>query len=75
MLFRAFRFEKPDRLVILSEQNTKDRRWHRNPALATPREWQKHAQSFAQIEFAVNYTETANIVAGNEAERTGACKT
>src|SRR5260221_1202644 len=69
MLFRALRFEKPDRLVILSEQNTKDRRWHRNPALATSREWQKHAQSFAQIEFAVNYTETANIVVGNEAER------
>jgi len=60
MLFRALRFEKPDRLVILSEQNTKDRRWHRNPALATSREWQKHAHSFAQIEFAVNYTETAS---------------
>jgi putative ABC transport system permease protein len=69
LMFRPLGFEKADRLVILSEKNAKDHRWQRNPALATSLDWRKHAQSFAQIEFAVTYDETANIVAGNEAER------
>ncbi len=67
-LFRPLPFQQPDRLVILSEQNTKHPD-QRNPALGTSLKWKTHARSFAQFEFAVNYSETANIVAGNEAER------
>jgi len=65
-LFRSLRFQNPDHLVILSEQNTKERGWRRNPALATSLEWRTHAQSFAQIEFAVHYIETANMSRGTK---------
>ena len=68
VLLRPLHFHNPDRLMILREQNMKRSHW-RNPALATSLDWRKHAQSFAQIEFAVTYSETANLVAGNEAER------
>jgi predicted permease len=69
LMFRPLRFQKPDQLLMLSEQNAKDRRWQRNPELGTVLDWRKHAQSFARIEFAVTYDETANIVVGNEAQR------
>jgi len=69
LLFQSLRFQKSDQLLILSEQNGKESQWQRNPALGTALDWRKHAQSFAQIEFAVTYDETANIVVGNEAER------
>ena len=67
-LFRPLPFQQSDGLVVLSEQSAKEQ-GSRNPALATSREWKKNARSFSQFEFAVNYYETANIVAGNEAER------
>jgi len=68
VLLRPLHFQNPDRLLILRERNMKRGQW-RNAALATALEWRKHARSFEQIEFAVNYNETANLVAGNEAER------
>ncbi len=67
-LLRPLPFQQPDRLVTLWERNAKHPD-QRNPALGTSLEWKTHARSFAQFEFAVNYSETANIVAGNEAER------
>ncbi|HLM97873.1 MAG TPA: ABC transporter permease [Bryobacteraceae bacterium] len=67
-MFRPLHFHNPDRLLILREQNMKRSHW-RNPALGTSLDWRKHAHSFEQIEFAVNYSETTNIVAGNEAQR------
>jgi putative ABC transport system permease protein len=69
LLFRPLRLQEPGRLMILSEQNTKNQHWQRNPALATSLDWKKHARSFAEIEFAVNYTEGANLTVKNEAER------
>jgi putative ABC transport system permease protein len=68
LIFRPLPFRESDRLLILSEHNTKDRHWRRNPALATSRDWKEHARSFAQVEFAVTYTETANLLARDEAE-------
>src|SRR5260370_15627619 len=65
LMFRPLRFQNADRLVLVSEQNTQDHRWQRNPALATALDWKKHAQSFVQIEFAVSYNETANLGARN----------
>lgn len=69
LLFPSLRFREPDRLVLLTEQNAKEHGWQRNPALATSLDWRKHAQSFAQIEFGVTYSETANLIGGSEAER------
>jgi putative ABC transport system permease protein len=69
VMFRPLRFQESGRLMILSEQNTKNHHWQRNPALATSLDWKKHARSFAEIEFAVTYTETANLVAERETKR------
>jgi len=68
VLLRPLRFREPGRLVMLTEQNSKDD-GDRNPALATSLEWRKHAQSFAQIEFGVTYNESANLIGGSEAQR------
>jgi hypothetical protein len=56
---------------VLSEQNIKDHRWGRNPEMGTALDWRKHAQSFAQIEFAVTYDEIANIVVGANQSASG----
>ncbi len=69
VLLRPLRFREPDRLVLLTEQNAKEHGWQRNLALATSLDWRKHAQSFAQIEFGVTYSEQANLIGGSEAQR------
>jgi putative ABC transport system permease protein len=69
LLLRPLRLREPDRLVMLTEQNTKQQGWQRNPALATSLDWRKHAQSFAAIEFGVTYNESANLISGSETQR------
>lgn len=69
MLLRPLRFREPGRLVLLTEQNAKDRGWQRNPALGASLDWKQHAQSFSQIEFGVTYNERANLIGGSEAQR------
>jgi hypothetical protein len=61
VLFRPLHFQSPNRLMVLREQSMKRGDW-RNPALGTSLDWRKHAHSFEQIEFAVTYYETANII-------------
>ncbi len=68
-LFRPLPFKFPDRLVILAEQNVMNTSWRQDPVLSTALSWKKQARSFEQMEFAVGYSETANLILGNEAER------
>ena len=69
VLLRPLRFQQPDRLVVITERNVKERDWQRNPALASSLDWRRHARSFAQIEFGVTYNERANLIGGSEAQR------
>jgi predicted permease len=69
IFFRPLPFRGADRLVVLNEQNVRERNWTRNPAMATIFDWEKNTRSFEQIELAVNNEETANLTLGNETER------
>src|SRR5437879_1363918 len=68
-LFRPLPFKCSDRLLILAEQNVKNSSWRQDPVLSISLSWKKQARSFEQMEFAVDYSETANLILGNEAER------
>jgi len=61
-LFRPLHFKSPDRLLFLAEQNAKNGSWTHDPVLSTALSWKKQARSFEQMEFAVNYSETANLI-------------
>ena len=69
VLFEPLHFHQPGWLVVLNEQSRTNRMWERNPALGTALDWRAHAQSLAQIEFAVNGDETVNLILGHEARR------
>jgi putative ABC transport system permease protein len=68
-LFRPLPFNAADRLLILAEQSVKNSSWRQDPVLSTALSWKREARSFEQMEFAVDYSETTNLILGNETER------
>jgi hypothetical protein len=55
--------------AILAQQNVMNSSCRQDPVLSTALSWKKQARSFEQMEFVVGYSETANLILGNEAER------
>ena len=69
VLYRPLPFERPDRLVVIHEQNAKREGWQRMPSLSTMIEWQEQARSFEQIEGIVGYAEADTLSGEGAAER------
>jgi len=68
MLLRDLPFQQPNRVVFVGEQNIHDGN-RRNPSLTSALEWKERSVSFSQVEFAVNYVESANLTLGTNVER------